>query len=759
MKDLFWIGIQESEIENTYNLFEGSITIFGSNSNNNFAFEKKYNKRYDYNQDSELWNEFVNSTVKYILKKYPNAQFLLYYPMDISYYNQELKSRIIGLNDVIYLDILDNKIKCKNWFGNEVPTICSEVYFGKTLIEKILEKKCFEQAMVVQGEYSCGGSNTWILNEKNKKNIINRIDSQLTYSISPYYENSMSLNIHVIVYANEIIILPASIQIININNDSFEYQGADFILYQTLPSSVKKKVYDFANLIGHRLCKSGYRGICGIDFLETNGEVYFLELNPRFQSSSFIINMAYNKINTNFSLQHLHLDSFINNNCSYKIPKTKINYSFYKMIYNSNRHNSLKNLSHQAKKSNQVIYIDDKLSWDSDLENNTYLFKLIFTKNICSISPYKKLQIHPNLLYESPKFNSKNLMNHLLELKIMLLSHGVFISSKVINYLEKNGGINCQEFDAIDISILDKCFISVPYEVNLSFLSPFNIRQVNGKLYLYYNYSKLIQIKIRGIDLLSKKETDDGFTYSEIAYLGNDRLRISHRVGCYFKDKGCGCGFCDLVDDKRKLSINTIKTVINAYDENKSINHYLIGGGSQSLEDDFSTISEISKYLKNRKGKPIYLMSLPPMNTTILEDLKNAGITEVAFNIEIYNRIIARKYMPGKGKIPLKAYFNALKNAVKLWGKNGKVRTIFIVGLEPVESLLKGIEEVCKIGVSPILSLFKPVENTPLSHLMPPSDTEILDIVLATEKICEKYNLSMGPECHYCEDNTLKLTR
>lgn len=68
MKDLFWIGIQESEIENTYNLFEGSITIFGSNSNNNFAFEKKYNKRYDYNQDSELWNEFVNSTVKYILK-------------------------------------------------------------------------------------------------------------------------------------------------------------------------------------------------------------------------------------------------------------------------------------------------------------------------------------------------------------------------------------------------------------------------------------------------------------------------------------------------------------------------------------------------------------------------------------------------------------------------------------------------------------------------------------------------------------------
>lgn len=147
------------------------------------------------------------------------------------------------------------------------------------------------------------------------------------------------------------------------------------------------------------------------------------------------------------------------------------------------------------------------------------------------------------------------------------------------------------------------------------------------------------------------------------------------------------------------------------------------------------------------------------MNTTILEDLKNAGITEVAFNIEIYNRIIARKYMPGKGKIPLKAYFNALKNAVKLWGKNGKVRTIFIVGLEPVESLLKGIEEVCKIGVSPILSLFKPVENTPLSHLMPPSDTEILDIVLATEKICEKYNLSMGPECHYCEDNTLKLTR
>ena len=151
-------------------------------------------------------------------------------------------------------------------------------------------------------------------------------------------------------------------------------------------------------------------------------------------------------------------------------------------------------------------------------------------------------------------------------------------------------------------------------------------------------------------------------------------------------------------------------------------------------------------------------MSLPITDKEILNRLKKAGITEVTFNIEIFNRKLAKKYMPGKGAISISTYLTALKNAVDIWGAAGNVRTIFIVGLESKESLLLGIEAVCKIGVSPILSLFKPITGTTLEHLLPPSDVEILDIVRETQNICKRYGVELGPHCHCCEDNTLKVS-
>ena len=64
---LYWIGIRESELEDTGSLFEGSITIFGSGKDNNYAFDKEYQFRYDYNEDIELLNVFINQKAEEIV--------------------------------------------------------------------------------------------------------------------------------------------------------------------------------------------------------------------------------------------------------------------------------------------------------------------------------------------------------------------------------------------------------------------------------------------------------------------------------------------------------------------------------------------------------------------------------------------------------------------------------------------------------------------------------------------------------------------
>ena len=129
-KKIFWIGIQESEISHTHGLFDGSITIFGSGKGNNYSFDSKYKLRYDYNLDNDLWIEFVNAAAKKIMSKNPDCLFLLYYPTDAAYYDLEIASHTIALNDLNMLDIWENKFKCREWLCNDIPVIPSEIWYG-----------------------------------------------------------------------------------------------------------------------------------------------------------------------------------------------------------------------------------------------------------------------------------------------------------------------------------------------------------------------------------------------------------------------------------------------------------------------------------------------------------------------------------------------------------------------------------------------------------------------------------------------------
>lgn len=758
-RPIFWIGIQESEISHVHRLFDGSITIFGSGQGGNNSFDSKYKIRYNYNLDNDLWIEFVNTTAKEIIRKRPDCLFLFYYPIDAAYYDPEIASHAIALNDPTLLDIWDNKFKCREWLCNNIPVIPSEIWYGdkiKSEREKIFIKG---KKYVVQGEYSCGGANTRLVTECNSQFVLSELIDENKYTVSQFIEHNISVNIHIIVYSDELLILPASIQLISSESNILEYKGGDFAAYKHLPTHIKNKVRNLTQMVGDRLRNCGYLGVCGIDFVTTPNDVYFCEINPRFQSSSSILNLAFDDSGLECSVQHLHIDAFLNKKCSFHFDTPEINYSFYKYTYSKSIENALYYLKEAAENFDEVIVIDDNLSNDVRLEDKTYIFKLVFKRNISAISADYRLTIHQNLLIKQKNFELNDPKAFMQELKIMLLLHGVTLSAASKSFFEKQGGINFEEFGALDLTLFGKYYINVPYMSGLTPLSPFSIDLCDETQYLFYFGKCISSVLIRKKDIIADKISHNGLKYSDFTYKGQDRLRISHRVGCFFKESSHGCEFCDLENDKRHLSFEDVTRAIDDYDKLcPEIRHYLIGGGSEPPQSDFGFICSIANYIKNKNGKPIYLMSLPPEHSSILDNLKQSGITQVAFNIEIFDRDIAKKYMPGKGEIPLSRYISALSYAVKLWGNTGNVRTIFVVGLEPAESLLKGIEYVSKIGISPILSLFRPICETPLGYLLPPSEEDVLDIVKKSELICKKNNVKMGPSCRYCEDNTLKIT-
>lgn len=759
-ESLYWVGIRESELQDVPNLFSGSITMFGHNSNISWCLERNTRTRHDYNQDSDEWTNFVSRCAEEIIHRDPDSRFIFYAPEEAVLFGPEIYERSICQNPQSLLELLNNKFQARQWLSECAPILPYKMQRGETLSYKSMTHDFPGVGkFVVQASFSCGGSGTWLVTEENAAWTLSKLDPEPLYAISPYLENSVSPNIHIVVYESEVVLLPASIQLVKAGSDGFLYQGADFPLYGSLSAQVDRQLKELAMSIGNRLRMAGYRGVCGIDFLVSGNNIYLMEINPRFQSSTFLLNRALHKNGYQESVQSLHLSAFrgdVPTDQARILSTLKVPYSCFHYEYQPTRQRELRAMWDLIRNSNEATCIDDGLDWDMTLEHHTYLYKAVFQGSIAAITPSFQCKLHGNVGIMPSSISAEGLRQNLERLKCLLLAHGVRLSPAANKRLQEAGGFNYEEFSALDLTLPNGIYICAPYRSNYSELSPFCVEtDLDAGYFLSYYGTRVLSVQVRIKDIVGEQKTKRGIPYHDITYLGNDRLRVYHRIGCYFKDKNIGCGFCDIPPDSGVLTMEDIFQALDAYQNHPQIRHYLIGGGSAAPDSDFKTIQVIAEHIRDTTGKPIYLMSIPPSDASILSSLKNAGITEVAFNLECFDRKLAQKYMPGKGAIPLSVYEDAFRTATKLWGKTGAVRTIFVVGLEPQESLLQGISYVVDLGVTPILSLLRPVENASFPPLLAPSDEEIWSIYQEAKEICRRRGLSLGPACPYCQDNTL----
>ena len=290
-------------------------------------------------------------------------------------------------------------------------------------------------------------------------------------------------------------------------------------------------------------------------------------------------------------------------------------------------------------------------------------------------------------------------------------------------------------------------------------LSPWKIDLTeDGALHVYYRDTDIGAVTLDMADPHAKRSTRSGIPYQSISFWATDRMRIHHTISCIFKKTDRGCRFCEIPKQNILCELTDIYEVIDFYlEQENTFRHFLIGGGSEPFDQEASHITEIVQYIRTKSDKPIYLMCLPPKNLSVLKAWHDAGVTEVAFNMELFDREAAEQYMAGKGKIPLAQYITALEEATLLWGKTGDVRTLFIAGLESTESLLQGIEAVASRGIMPILSVFRALYGTETENIVPPSNQWLFELFKSGERICMRYHLHLGPSCSACQNNTLSL--
>lgn len=758
MKKIIAVGPREQDFTYTGDFFSGSITLYGNGNGSNSSYCSSRHKRINHNVYNDDQTNFINNELMNKIQEDNNVRFMSYDPNQAFNCCQEIIDHTVCLNEKVLMDKLNDKITFRAWAKTLCEIQVSKVILGNQCTYENLRDMFYDyDSFVIQSEHGSGGEGTFILNSANQKTIAPKINSNDKYLVSGYEKNNIPINIHAIIYKNDILIFPISVQIMQLNGDKLLYHGADFIAAQSIDLEIQHIFKNYMFKICRQLQYEGYRGVTGVDAMIVGNNVRILEMNNRFQGSTVLLNKALYNVGLP-SMYELNYESFVCDKASCSVENLIVPYSCFTYIANEKGQRSRAHFRNLKSHMHVVDILDEGLNYKYEIAPYATFERVIFDSNIVSVSPDNIIRIHPNIIDLSEVWVHKIVdEKNLLYIKIALINHGVHIPKETETHFKNNGGMCEAVYNAIDI-YLNEIVINTPINVKFSDISPFELRIEKNSLKLYFINEYITNVEVRPEDTVRKQKTSSGKSVGDICLLATDRVRIQHSRNCNFVRHNVGCKFCEVENHEFSFDFNDICESIDLYkNSDYKFRHFLIGGRSDSFDKEPEEIVNIAKYINVDRKYPIYVMCVPPKTKDVLDLYYKEGVTEIAFNIEIWDRDIAQKWMPGKGAIPLSNYLDMLEYAVTLWGNSGAVRTSFVVGLEPMNSLLEGIEKVCELGVAPILSVFRPIPKTVSENFIPISDEELLNIYYHAKAICEKYSLELGPQCVPCQNNTLSL--
>lgn|GEM_PF-738568 len=784
-KKIVWVGVCPSDITGLDHLFSGVISLLGRIDYKYdffYSYEEETDVRINHNRSEnfEIVDQFILEKIRQIRAQQPDVLFFHQDQLSFSK-DMAIPDGTIGNNRPALNVLLSDKIVVRSMVSRFVKTIPGiSAMRHECTFNKLRSIFPDGKSYVVQEPHGAGGHNSLVLNGTFDDDRVSESAKDILFA-SPYMENSIPLNQHIIICENQIVLLPASVQIVQQSDEgALLYVGGDFSAIEMVSADSRIKLDQISEKIGHLLRGNGYRGVAGIDYLLSEEIVYFVEINARFQSSTRLLNASLLAQNLP-SVHEMHLKAFQSEKIS--IPKNIIVSGSFLIGVNNTVHapqyedckNTFKSpdtrdsiFSHDHL---SITILTDGLTKETTIEPFARLWKLEVDRQIAYLDHTKGVVIdyaissYLNKIQPLLSDVAADDIESLARLKFNLFSHGLKISKSALEKLtDEREDLTIRDGIAggIEIKIFDRLHVNVPIKEYFSLISPFSLdwKKKNGFI-ISDGFDGFIPIEILPIPDFAGRNVSSGTPMLNIGQMFNERLSVELFFGCIntWANK-TACHFCELGAERNPefISLDDTQELVAHCRDNPKINmrHILLGGGTppDRMLDQYV---EAAKRVRSETNIPLYVMMAPPPNLRILDELKEAGVDEIGFNLEVFDRILAQKTMPAKGKIPLARYFETMEYAVNLWGKAGPVRSIMIVGLEPLENTLKGVKELCKRGVLPILSPYRPVPETPLANHPTPDPELLFQAWKQGEVIANKYGMNLGPTCIACQNNTIAM--
>jgi len=349
----------------------------------------------------------------------------------------------------------------------------------------------------------------------------------------------------------------------------------------------------------------------------------------------------------------------------------------------------------------------------------------------------------------------------LQRLKIDLMTHGMSVSSATRSALAGRDGLrpltlaDYASTSGIALEIGEDIWVNAP-------ISDYNANFVTEPAFTLDHQSEGFVLRGKDLEIRThplpvpgyhNERLPSGRLLTDFAITHTDRVRISPIQGCSYV-----CTFCDLPYDKRyeKMPVEgLIQSVRRALQDPILPAHHILISGGVPRDEDWPWLNGVYETVAASFPEfPIDVMMVPVPGHFQVERLYEAGIHALFLNLELFGVEAARKIMPRKVRVGLETFLDVIEGAVAIFGP-GRVYSLLLAGLEPIEDTLRGIQALAERGCDPVLSPFRPDPTTPLKNHQPPSAELLEEVYLRSVEIVNREGVKLGPRCIPCTHNTL----
>ena len=350
--------------------------------------------------------------------------------------------------------------------------------------------------------------------------------------------------------------------------------------------------------------------------------------------------------------------------------------------------------------------------------------------------------------------------NDTVDLKIDLLSYGISFETGIFNKVKTpyydNQYVYGQPSENITLGERLPQVILLGNGVNCAILkrsnSKYKIRRYKDTFGIYIEDMFITDIGLPERPAYFDKPLSDGsLSQNVISVAGESTPGYFLYPNCLYFVQGYPCSFCSLKSTRKEYGTHLINRFSDSHfkesvklieDTNWGNNDvYFITTGTcdeKSYYDEIIRPIQIVYDAMTRKKK-IHLLTHPPKDMALLQELKNSGVTTISFNLEVYNRNRFDTICGGKSSYyGYDKWIDALFQARDIWGEY-KVFCGLIWGLESTDDTISGNHFFAQNGISVTSNIFHADPKSILHNYPHPTSNEIKVIARDLSELYRTY--------------------